>query len=62
MAKNPRRPNTAASVCQAVAKYGLCARIVSKPDGTVEFDISKPGTASTQNLTEETSENLRKLL
>jgi hypothetical protein len=46
-----------------VAKYGLAAHISYNADGTVAaVKISKPGVITTQEITEETSEDLRKLL
>jgi hypothetical protein len=63
MARKPRRLNTEASICRTVAKYGLDAHLFYNADGTIAaVKVSKPGLAAAEDVTKETSEDLRKLL
>ena len=63
MDRKPPKPNPEATVFKYVAKYGLAAHISYNANGTVAaVKISKPGVITTQEITEETSEDLRKLL
>jgi len=63
MGRKPPKPNPEATVCKYVAKYGLAAHMTFNADGTVaSVKISKPGVITTQQITDETSEDLRKLL
>lgn len=62
MARKPPKANPEATVCKYVAKYGLAAHMIFNADGTVAaVMISRPGLI-TQDITEETSEDIRKLL
>jgi hypothetical protein len=63
MARKPAKPNPEATVCKYVAKYGLAAHMTYNADGTVAaVKLTKPGVITMQQITEETSEDLRKLL
>lgn len=63
MARKSPKPNPEATVFKYVAKYGLAAHLIFNADGTVAaVKISKPELVGVQDETEETSEDLRRLL